>query len=107
MVKSQKGGSGKNLDVGTSKEPREKILGKKFYAPKLKIKAVCHKCRACIYACPVKALKWELGKITVELKKCAGVWLREGECIQCAAECHQGAILLEAYIIKDNEIRKI
>ena len=78
-----------------------------FYAPTLKIKAVCHKCRACIHACPVKALKWELGKITVDLRKCAAEWLRKEECIQCAAECHQGAILLEEYLIKDHEIKKV
>ncbi|MHA1265395.1 MAG: hypothetical protein ACTSRS_09195 [Candidatus Helarchaeota archaeon] len=78
-----------------------------FYAPTLKIKAVCHKCRACIHACPVKALTWELGKITVELNKCAGEWLRKGECIQCVAECHQGAIVLEEYRIKGNEIKKV
>jgi len=52
-------------------------------------------------------LEWTLGKIKVDLRKCAGEWLEKGECIQCAAECHQGAILLEPYLIKGNEIKKI
>jgi len=78
-----------------------------FYAPTLKIKVVCHKCKACVHACPAKALKWGVGKIEVDLKRCADQWLKEGECIQCAAECHQGAVLLEEYLIKDHEIKKV
>ncbi|MHA1271418.1 MAG: hypothetical protein ACTSPY_16615 [Candidatus Helarchaeota archaeon] len=80
---------------------------KKFYAPYLKLKAVCHKCRACIHACPAHALEWGVGEIRVDLKKCAETWLREGECIQCISECHQGAIVFEEYEIKGSEIRKV
>lgn len=80
---------------------------KHFYAPFLKIKAVCHKCRACIHACPAKALKWGVGEIEVDYKRCADEWIRKGECIQCAAECHQGALVLIEYKIKNNEIRRV
>jgi ferredoxin len=98
---------GPNSASGIDEKPEEETQWKKFYAPVLKIKAVCHKCRACIHACPAKALKWGVGEIIVNLKECAEEWLRKGECIQCAAECHQGAILLEEYKIKGREIKKI
>ena len=80
---------------------------KKFFAPVLKLKVVCHKCRACIHVCPTRALTWGVGEIIVDLKKCAEVWLKECECLRCAAECHQGAILLEEYEIKGRDIRKV
>jgi Fe-S-cluster-containing hydrogenase component 2 len=100
------------LEIGSqskteTSEETEVQQWKSFYAPTLKLKVVCHKCRACIHACPVKALKWGVGEIEVDLKKCAEEWLEKGECIQCAAECHQGAILLEQYRIRGNEIEKV
>ncbi|NHI94475.1 MAG: hypothetical protein EAX96_18435 [Candidatus Lokiarchaeota archaeon] len=77
-----------------------------FFSPKMKIVEVCHKCRACVYACPVKAIKWGVGEIIVDRFKCAQYVLKKGECFNCVAECHQGAIALEEYELKDGKIKK-
>ncbi|MHA1784737.1 MAG: hypothetical protein ACTSVY_04845 [Candidatus Helarchaeota archaeon] len=79
----------------------------RFYSPKMKMVQVCHKCRACIYACPAKAIIWGVGEIIVDRLACGRYALKKGECFNCVAECHQGAIVLEEYELKDGKVRKI
>ncbi|MHA1894939.1 MAG: hypothetical protein ACTSX4_10590 [Candidatus Helarchaeota archaeon] len=79
----------------------------RFYSPKMKMVQVCHKCRACIYACPAKAITWGVGEIIVDRLACGRYALKKGECFNCVAECHQGAIVLEEYELKDGKVRKI
>ncbi|MHA1145933.1 MAG: 4Fe-4S binding protein [Candidatus Helarchaeota archaeon] len=79
----------------------------RFYSPRMKMVEVCHKCRACIYACPVKAIEWGVGEIIVDRFACAQHVFKKGECFNCVVECHQGAIVLEEYELKDGKITKI
>lgn len=82
-------------------------MGRKFYSPVLKVIQVCHKCRACVHACPEKALKFGLSDFVVDRKKCAERFFEEGECIDCAVGCHRGAVALELFeIAEDGTITK-
>jgi len=82
---------------------------KKFYSPVLKLKEVCHKCRACIYAGPVKAMEFGVGEVIVDRKKCADYYFsNNNECIECASECHTGALTLQLFEFdEENNIKKI
>ncbi|MHA1730520.1 MAG: hypothetical protein ACTSU5_01175 [Promethearchaeota archaeon] len=84
----------------------EKLEGK-FQSPELTVISVCHKCRACVHACPEKALKFGLSDFEVDREKCARRFFEEGECIDCAAGCHRGAVSLVWYEIKDGVIRRL
>ncbi|MFX1450608.1 MAG: 4Fe-4S binding protein [Promethearchaeota archaeon] len=79
----------------------------KFLSPQIKFVNACHKCRACVHACPVKAIEWGVGEIIVNRLACAQYVLEKGECLHCAAACYQGALALEEYEIKDGEIKKV
>ena len=77
-----------------------------FYSPRMRLVQVCHKCRACIYACPANAIEWGVGEILVDRFACAKYGLKKGECFSCVAACHQGALVLEEYELKDGKIKK-
>ena len=79
----------------------------RFLSPRIKFVESCHKCRACVHACPVKAIEWGVGEIIVDRLVCGNYVLKKGECINCAVECHPGAITLEEYEIKDGKIIKL
>ena len=79
----------------------------RFFSPQMKMVEVCHKCRACVYACPAKAIEWGVGEIVVDRYKCAQYVLNRDECFNCVAECHQGAIAFDEYELKDGKIIKI
>ena len=79
----------------------------RFLSPRIKFVEACHKCRACVHACPVKAIKWGVGELIVDRLKCAQYVLARDECIICASECHPGAIVLEAYELKEGKIKKV
>ena len=79
----------------------------RFFSPSMRMVEVCHKCRACVYACPAKAITWGVGEIIVDRFACAQYALKRGECFNCIAECHQGAIAFDEYELKDGKITKI
>ena len=78
-----------------------------FLSPRIKFVEACHKCRACVHACPVKAIEWGVGEIIVDRFACAHYIFEKGECIICAVECHAGALTLEKYEINDGKIKKL
>jgi ferredoxin len=83
---------------------------KLFYSPEITLIQVCHKCRACVYKCPVDAIVFGVGELIVNRNKCAEyIFSREDhECIECAAECHTGALSLQLFELKeDGEVIKI
>ncbi|MHC1590577.1 MAG: 4Fe-4S binding protein [Candidatus Helarchaeales archaeon] len=84
----------------------EKLEGR-FFSPRIKIIQVCHKCRACVHACPVKAIKWGVGEIIVDRIACGQHVLKKGECFNCATACYQGALILEEYELKDGKVTKV
>ncbi|OLS14484.1 MAG: hypothetical protein RBG13Loki_1889 [Promethearchaeota archaeon CR_4] len=77
---------------------------KKFLSPVLKIIPACHKCRACVHACREYAIVFGLSDLEVDRKKCATRYFKNGECIDCAAACHLGAIALEWFEFKNGKI---
>ncbi len=92
-------------DLSVVKMPGKNLEGK-FMSPELTVIQVCHKCRACVHACPEKALKFGLSDFVVDRIKCAERFFEEGECIDCAVGCHRGAVSLEWYEIHDGVITK-
>ncbi|MBD3229603.1 MAG: hypothetical protein GF329_15590 [Candidatus Lokiarchaeota archaeon] len=86
------------------------MKAKKFYSPVITLVEVCHKCRACVYICPVKAIKFGVSELIVDRKKCAEYIFstEDQECIECATECHTGALSLQLFEInEDGEVRRI
>jgi len=79
------------------------MKSKIFYSPIMTIVEICHKCRACVRACPVEAIIFGVGEVIVDRKKCADYYFSHGEeCIECVSECHTGAISLKPFIIDEN-----
>ncbi len=78
-----------------------------FYSPIIKFISACHKCRACVHACPIKAIEWGVGELIVNRVACAQYVLKKGECLNCAAACYRGALTLEKYKITDGKIEKV
>ncbi|GAB4326203.1 MAG: hypothetical protein Kow0069_32590 [Promethearchaeota archaeon] len=77
-----------------------------FYGPVLKFVEACHKCRACVHACPEKALEFGLSDVVVDYLKCAERHAKYGECIECAIGCHQGALGLVKFRLKDGAVER-
>ena len=80
---------------------------KQFPSPTMAITSQCHKCRACVRACPVKAIKYEPSYLRVERMACAEHVFKVGECFECISECHTGAINLVLFEINGNEIKRV
>ena len=86
------------------------MKSKIFYSPIITLVEVCHKCRACVYVCKAKAIKFGVGELIVNRNKCAEYIFstEDNECIECISECHTGAISLKPFEInEDGEIREI
>jgi len=79
----------------------------RFFSPQIKVVQVCHKCRACVYACPIRAIEWGVGEVIVDRLACAHYVLKKGECFSCAAACRQGALVLEEYKLVDGIVEKV
>lgn len=83
---------------------------KKFYSPVITLVEVCHKCRACVYKCPAEAIVFGVGELLVDRKKCAEYIFstEEHECLECAMECHTGALSLKLFEInEEGEIKRV